>query len=377
MKARDVAPEYGERPMRSRWIQLLLLLQMVMAVWMMPMGASAQEMVSAQGVGEGTYEMTLSDEQIEEWLGRERRVNHPAVSGLEHRDDSSLHFYFSRNYGQRAESVIRTAASAREKSLRYLPPETVDDIHVYLLGNINEYFEAVNSRGRAPEWAAGLTILHDGVILIRLAPSGMSRIEPERTLAHELNHAALRRYTRGNYLPHWFYEGLAMVATDDWGLARSEVLGRAAMAGNLLDLDEIDPAFGKTGALVDLAYAESAHFVSWLDKTYGDASIRQLIREVSEGKRFEDAFGAAFGRSPRAAFAKWHEAMSKNESILASIFSKDGLFFFISLFAAVGLCVALWRKNAIRKRRKESMNQAIPVTALPENLRDFGPFVRR
>ena len=352
------------------WILGLLLVM----VCLLPLPALGQSMVTAQGTHTESFGMTVDDAQIEEWLGRERSLNHPLVAGLEAEDAATLHFYFSRAYAQRAKSVIASAEQARERTLRFLPRETVENIHVYLLGDINEYFEAQHSRGRAPEWAAGLTILHDGVILIRLAPRGTARIEAERTLAHELNHAALRRFSQGNDFPHWFYEGLAMLATDDWGMQRAEVLGRASMAGQLLALDDLDHAFGRTGALVDLAYAESAHFVSWIANLKGDEAVRELIREVSAGMPFDDAFYKVYLRSPRAAFAVWHENMSRDESLLASIFSHDGLFFFISLFAAGGLMVALWRRSAIRKRRKANMNQAVPVSALPENLRHFGPF---
>lgn len=365
--------------MMTRWMKILFLVfQIVLMGMYLPANqAYSQEMQSAQGVEDMAYGLTLDDAQIEEWLGRERRIDHPVVPNLETRDAATLHFYFSRTYGQRAESVIKTAQSAADKTLRFLPKETVENIHVYLLGDINEYFEAQNGRGRAPEWAAGLTILQDGVILIRLSSHGTSRIEPERTLAHELNHAALRRYVQDNYVPHWFYEGLAMLATDDWGQGRSETIARAAMSGHLLQLDELDPAFGKTGALVDLAYSQSVYFVTWLDKTYGDEAMKTLIAEVASGKSFDDAFIKAFGRSQKAAFSVWYQNMSRHQSILASIFSKDGLFFLISVFAAIGLCIALWRKRAIRKQRKESMNQAVPISSLPENLRHFGPFDKK
>ena len=331
----------------------------------------------AQGTQHETLEMTVSDAQIESWLGRERNVHHPVKSGLLAKDEATLHFYYTRDYGQRAESVIASAQKAKEKTLRFLPAETVEDIHVYLLGDINQYFEAQDSKGRAPQWAAGLTILRDGDILIRLAPAGTERIEPERTLAHELNHAALRRFAQDNYFPHWFYEGLAMTATDDWNLSRAETIAKAAMAGQLLDLAGIDAAFGKQGTIVDLAYAESAHFVSWLAKDYGDEAVKKLIQEVATGTPFDKAFSDAFGRSPNAAFSIWRENMSREKSLFASFFSHDGLFFLISIFAAIALIVALYRKSAVRKRRLAAMNTEIPETVLPGNLRNFGPFQKK
>ena len=200
----------------------------------------------AQTSPSDNYGSLIGDEQIEEWLGREARLDHPVVSDLAREDASGLHFFFERGYARRAESVIRTAQDARQKTLRFLPPETAENVVIYLLGDINRYFREQNSPGRAPDWAAGLTILRDGVILIRLSPRGASRIEPEMTLAHELNHVALRRIARDADFPHWFYEGLAMTSTDDWNLTRAETLARASMSGNLLDLDGIDASFGLT-----------------------------------------------------------------------------------------------------------------------------------
>ncbi len=328
----------------------------------------------AQGTQTESFSLSVSDEQVENWLGSERNIEHPVIDNLQKKDEATLHFYFSKNYGQRAEAVIATAQSAREKTLRFLPPETVADVHVYLIGNINQYFDALKSNGKAPDWASGLTLMADHVILIRLASNGTTHIEPERTLAHELNHVALHRYSQDHFFPHWFYEGLAMTATDDWNIARAEVLGKAAMSGQLLDLHEIEQAFGKTGAVVDLAYSESAHFVSWLAKTYGDEAVRLLLKNVSDGMAFEQAFINSFDKSPNAAFIKWKTSVSREESLFASLFSHEGIFFMISVFAVIALCVALWKRTAIRKRRLAAMNQEIPDSVLPDNLKNFGPF---
>ena len=354
---------------QAHWLRSLLrTIPLLLVLLFMPLSSYAQSEQS------GNFGLTVSDEEISSWLQREGEVHHPVMDNLETVDRATLHFYYPREYSQRAESVIVSAESARAMTLRFLPAETVANVHVYLLGSINHYFEALDAPGRAPDWAAGITLLHDGVIIIRLAPSGMVKIEPHMTLAHELNHVALRRFAQDNYFPHWFYEGLAMTATNDWNLDRAETLGRAKMTGNLLDLDGIEEAFGKKGAIVDLAYAESAHFVSWLAKSFGDDAMKKLLQDTATGTPFAQAFSKEYGRSPNAAFALWRDSMAKEESLIASLFSHDGLFFFISLFAAVGLVIALWRKNSVRKARMEATTQDIPKSRLPENLRHFGPF---
>lgn len=353
------------------------LIQLLIALIFMCVCAFTPLVAAAQGTEPESLSLSVSDEQVEAWLGNERDVQHPVIDSLEKKDAATLHFYFSRAYGQRAESVIASAQSARDKTLRFMPAETVADVHVYLVGDINQYFEALGSNGRGPEWASGLTLMSDHVILIRLAPNGMVRLEPERTLAHELNHVALHRFSQNHYLPHWFYEGLAMTATNDWNVNRAEALGRASMAGQLLDLDEIDEAFGKKGTIVDLAYSESAHFVSWLANTYGDNAVKKMISNVSEGMAFEQAFLLSFERSPKAAFKIWKENMSRGEDRFASLFSHEGIFFMISVFALFALCIALWRRTAVRKRRLAAMNHDIPESVLPDNLKNFGPFRKK
>ncbi|MBQ1267591.1 MAG: hypothetical protein IIY06_12705 [Proteobacteria bacterium] len=332
-----------------------------------PFNAFAQTSANAEAI-------MVSDAQVEAWMGRESAVKHPAVPHLKRAENATLHFYYDMAYERRALDVIESATMARLKNLRFLPKETVENVHIYLLGDMNAYFRAQNAPGRAPEWAAGLSILRDDVILIRLKSVGTTPIEPSKTLAHELNHVALRRFGGDAFYPHWFYEGLAMLSTDDWNLQRAESLAHASMSGSLLDLPGIEAAFGKTGAIVDLAYAESAHFVSWLAKNNGDDKIKKLIIDVAGGKKFDDAFLEIFGHTPNGAFKIWHDAMSKEESVLASFFSGDAIFFYVSVFAALALTIALIRRRRARRERLESMTSDVSVETLPENLRHFGPF---
>ena len=341
------------------WIGFLLCL-LVAA----PQNASAQ-------AGEG---ILITADQVQSWLGRESQTKHPAVPNLKEAENATIKFFYETSYERRALDIIKTTPLARLRSMRFLPEETLKNINVYLLADLNTYFEAQDAPGRAPAWASGLSILSDDVILIRLKSIGSNKIEPERTLAHELNHVALRRMAGDAYFPHWFYEGLAMLATDDWGINRAETLAHASMSGNLMELKEIDNAFGKQGATVELAYAQSAQFVAWLSNNHGDDKMKQLIKEVAGGTEFKTAFIHAFERSPDAAFAVWKEAMSKNQSFIASLFSGDAIFFYMSLFAGLALIIALSRRKQTRKARLANMTSEVPVTRLPENLRHFGPF---
>jgi|GEM_PF-3344085 len=372
-------PPHNQPPHRQHQAHIRVILRfLLLFVLLFTLTALTPARGFAQnGDASPAHSLTLTDEQVDEWLGREAHITHPVIPDLIHREVNNLHFYYETAFSRRAESVIATAETAQAKTLRFLPGETVSNVHIYLLGDINRYFEAQNAPGRAPAWAAGLAILRDGVILIRLNPGGTARIEPERTLAHELNHIALRRFARDQIFPHWFYEGFAMLATDDWGLTRAETLARASMSGQLLDLDQLNDAFSRQGAIVDLAYAQSAHFVTWLANTYSDETLKKLLQSVATGKRFDDAFIDAYGRSPRAAYVFWLDKVATKSSPWLSLFSSEGIFFALSFFAAAALIYALQKRNKIRKARFENPNQDIPVSTLPKNLRHFGPFQPR
>lgn len=363
-----------QRVQLSRLSLNLLFLIFLLNLLFLPFAKTVFAQVTRGSDPSPTHVLTLSDEQIDAWMGREARVQHPAVEGLEHRRQAELDFYFDKEYAMRAQFVINSAERAKAKTLRFLPEKTLDNVHIYLLADMNSYFEAQNARGRAPDWAAGLAILRDGVILIRLKPKGASRLEPEKTLAHELNHVALRRMASEASFPHWFYEGFAMLATDDWNLNRATTLANASIGGQVMALNDLNAAFSSKGTRVELAYAQSAHFVSWLAQKYGDTAISQTIEGVSKGDDFDTAFQKALGYSPSEVYQVWHEAMAKDHSRIVMFFSPEGIFFAISIFAAIGLSFSIWRRRRIKRRRYQNQTDDISVSELPPNLRKFGPF---
>ncbi|MFA5624771.1 MAG: peptidase MA family metallohydrolase [Bradymonadales bacterium] len=330
--------------------------------------------ISAQAQGlspnSESHILHFSEDFSSTWLLREGRVEHPAVAGLSKVEANKLYFYVDPNYELRAQSVIQSSASAREMTMRYLPESFVSDVHIYLLGDINQYFEGLGEKARAPSWAAGLAILSDGVILIRLKPTTASLIEPERTLAHELNHIALKRMSNNNPLPHWFYEGFAMLSTEKWNIHRAEILAHASMTGRIFAFDKISNSFPAQGAAVDLAYAQSSHFVSWIVKQWGEANFKRFLERIAAGTAFKDAFRSQYGVALASAEMEWRSGLEKKNSWFAPLLTITSILMFLGAVIVLGLGIMR------QKRRKRALKQpdALPREALPKNLRHFGPF---
>lgn len=141
-----------------------------------------------------------------------------------------------------------------------------------------------------------------GVIRVR----GASWIdEPlSRVLHHELVHAALHMASPSLLLPGWLNEGLA-----EWFEARTTgkrgldaweeaALGGTARAGRLFALEQLAApsfqGFGPEGAR--LAYLQSYAFMEFLARSYGEATLARLAKQLVEGRDEERAFRRVFRR---------------------------------------------------------------------------------
>ncbi len=293
---------------------------------------------------------------------------HPVVANLSYTYKEGLHFFYPPRY--EAELARLIEASPRYKSVitADLRPEVLDDIPVYLLPDLGDYFRAQGRPVRAPDWAGGLALLDEEVILVRIVPRGASRLELDRTLAHEMSHIALRRAMGSRAIPAWLYEGFALLTTEVWGLRRAEPLAQAGLANHIIPLAELDASFPKNAARAQLAYAQSGHFVRWLIVEHGRPAFRTWLRLLGEGQPVEAAFVSAFGESLADAELRWREGLVVEHGWLSTVAAGTTLFFVMGV-AFVGIA---W---GVRRRRRRALARMSPVDEdVPGHLRAFGPF---
>ena len=137
---------------------------------------------------------------------------------------------------------------------------------------------------RSPSWAAGA---YDGTIRVPMRGALDDPKELDRVLAHEFTHALIRGIApRG--VPTWLNEGLATaLETGDLGWAESRVLqahGPAAIAS-------LQTSFARmTGDQAQLAYASSALAARRLLADAGGVAVMNLLRDLSDGAPFDNAF---------------------------------------------------------------------------------------
>jgi hypothetical protein len=301
---------------------------------------------------------------------------HPRVPQL--RTDASLPplvFHYPTAYQARLDALLPEAREALQKVLGDFPDAPLPPVHVYLLPEIERYFTAQQAPVRSPHWASGLALLGEDVILIRLLPAVVGgKVEVERTLAHELSHVVLHNMTGKRPLPTWFIEGLAMFQTEPWDFDRSQRLGEAIQLDKVLPLDTFAHGFPPDHHTAQLAYAESAHFLYWLNAQYGRGTIRDLLARLHQGEPFADAFEAATGEPFWVIEGRWRAGLTVQDAWLSVLL--EGGVVLVSLVGLALLMLYARRRRLAEVARMEAMGRAEPPVKIPSHLQRFGPFTR-
>jgi hypothetical protein len=158
-----------------------------------------------------------------------------------------------------------------------------------------EYEALALAGSRPPGWAVALAWPEANVILVDALT--LATPDGKTTLRHELVHIALGRFAA--QWPRWFQEGVAQMVTQERQF-RSQHFSTMAMAvatDRLYRFDVLSDGFPEFPADVEVAYAQSAEFVSFLFARHGSERFGTLIELVGQGRSFEESFGRAFHAS--------------------------------------------------------------------------------
>lgn len=162
-----------------------------------------------------------------------------------------------------------------------------------------EEYEALALPGGAPPaWAVALAYPGHNIVLVEAR--SLTRGDGQQTLRHELVHVGLGQLGRG--WPRWFQEGLAQQLTGEreYRFEHFTTLARAVARDEVYRFDDLAADFPSRPSEVEVAYAQSAAFISFLRERHGKESFGVLIDRVGAGDAFETAFGVAF-HSPLSA----------------------------------------------------------------------------
>jgi hypothetical protein len=160
------------------------------------------------------------------------------------------------------------------------------------------------------EGSPGFALLGRGEVHLLLRETAQNGRGLRTVMQHEFVHSLLdRRCARhGQLLPRWLHEGLAQHLAGDTYLGVSEamIVWRIA-AANLLPWADLERSFPSERRLLEVAYAQSYSFVSWLVRDYGLDAVLRMADSVDRETSFDLAMVLATGRSTAALQDAWRQ----------------------------------------------------------------------
>ena len=213
------------------------------------------------------------------------------------------------------------------------------DIDVWVLPEVDDFYELRGEPNRAPEWAIGLSLSDRSTIILVGGAHRGEAVDLHKTFVHELAHVAMDRARGGYSVPRWFNEGFAIMHAEEWTPQRSDMLARSAAAGALSPLMELAHNFPGHHNSASLAYAQSFFVVRQMSHEFGDDIYARVLARVRDGQPFPQAFRAETNLSLAQVEAKWLQALKNNASGLSMLMDGMLVFFGASILFVVAYAV--------------------------------------
>src|SRR5262252_230786 len=167
----------------------------------------------------------------------------------------------------------------------FLGAESASPIRVVLAPENTELARSVSP------WISGFAVGESSLVVIFPARSpGYPDNTIEDVLRHEVAHVLIWRAAKGNPVPRWFNEGLAMNVERARRFQDQTELLYQLVKGGETGLHRLDGLF--TGSQSDQvrAYALAGAFVHDILQMYGETSAKAVLARIRQGAPFEEAF---------------------------------------------------------------------------------------
>ncbi len=254
-------------------------------------------------------------------------------------------FAYQARYQPLAQDLASVAEAALAKMTADLggrPPPHID----VLLARNNAQMRALAPRGaRVPIWAAGMAFLRSDLILLKLEGPGSDAARIEQVLVHEQAHLALAHAVKFREVPRWFSEGFAMFQAGESTFSRIKTLAGGVLADRLFSLDALTERFPDQVSEVNLAYAQSIDFISYLLSEHGPHPFHRLIQLLADQWSFLAALEEAYDRPLKDIEDQWQQDLRLRFTWIPLITGTATLWFLVSII----FLMAYLRKRRLRQ----------------------------
>ena len=210
--------------------------------------------------------------------------------------------------------------------------------------------EGSNWARQVSPWIAGFAMgASDLVVIFPNRSPSYPHDTLEDVLRHEITHVLIERASRGQPIPRWFNEGLAMAAEHGWRFEdQTELIYQLAL-GARASLYEIDRLFSGKQSDQARAYALSGAFVRDVLQRYGSAGPAEILLRVRRGIPFDVAFAGVAGKTPAFAESDFWNRQRIWTTWIPILTSSGVLWLMVSILAIFAIRRRRQRDAAIEK----------------------------
>lgn len=262
-------------------------------------------------------------------------------------EDTPLEYHFPERYRPTAEIFERRDGPAVQSLSRSLGLESFPAVDVWIVPNANDYFAYNKLESRAPKWAIGLSLGDQQTVVVAhdTQMPGGTHTELDKTFVHELAHVTVDVASRGRHVPRWFHEGFALMEAGEWTPQRQEQLAKAASTGALMSFENLSRNFPAHHNIASTAYAQSFHFVKYLQDKHGPQVFAEIFEKLRDGTAFGDALAEVTGATVAAQESDWKASLTEGTSWVAVFRDESMIFFGLALILVLGWAVKRVRRN--------------------------------
>jgi hypothetical protein len=244
--------------------------------------------------------------------------------------------------------IARTGSDQLAGLARTLDLPLGGTVHVYVTDSTERFRDL--QPGHPPAWADATAYPQLGAIFLR-SPRVRGLDQFTQVLKHELVHILLGRAFAPTAPPSWLQEGVAQAMAGEFGPDAARALGQGAVTNSLLSLQALDGGFPHDPHQARLAYAQSADFILWLQGTYGEQALRDLIHDYARTGDLTHASRAATGEYIEDLDRKWRAHLGFGSAAwFTGLTTEDLLWATLAAIAGVSLIFA---RRRIRRRMAE------------------------
>ena len=226
---------------------------------------------------------------------------------------------------------------------------TADTIRIQIVARSADFEEAVGSD--LPQWVGAVTLFPQDLMVVRSPDLSRSTLrEYRKTVAHELIHLLQGQFVPLNLTPVWFNEGLALYYAGEFDLREQIVISKALIRNQLIPLEKLEQILNFSQPQADLAYAESASIIEFMENIYGNGTAAAILARMRNGENFEQAVLKVTNCEYDDLMNQWQTYVEKKYNWIFLLDIQNILWLIIPLIAFL----AYW---SIRRRNKVTLEQ--------------------